>query len=202
VAGRRKGGADTRAEILVAARAEFSDKGYDAVSLRGVARAAGVDPALVHHYFTGGKEELFAAAMEFPVDPSVVLPRFLAGDLDTVGERLVRVIMEVWGSPAARMPILAVVRSAMTHERAATMLRGFVTKAIVGRIAARLDTPDAMVRANLMASQLVGLAMLRYVIRVEPLASLSEDEVVALIAPTIQRYATGVLTTAELRITS
>jgi AcrR family transcriptional regulator len=180
---------DTRGEILAAARDEFAAKGYDGASLRGIARVAGVDPALVHHYFAGGKDAVFAAAMDLPLDPSAV-PVMLAGDLDGLGERVMRFALSVWGRPEARTPALALLRAAMTHERAAAMLRGFVSHAVLGRVAAQVGTPDAKLRANLVASQVVGVVMLRYVVRVEPLASLSEDEVVSLVAPTLQRYLT------------
>jgi len=188
--GRRPGSADTRGEILVAARTEFATKGYDGATIRGIARAADVDPALVHHYF-GGKEQVFVAAMELPFDPSVMLPTILAQGVDGMGERLVRQFLAVWGDPDSRAPFLAMLRSATTSEPAAAMLRSFVSEALLRRVVAGLDVPDAELRASLAAAHLVGLALLRYVVRIPPLAAASEDEIVAIVAPTVQRYLTG-----------
>jgi AcrR family transcriptional regulator len=186
--GRRPGGPDTRGEILAAARAEFSRVGYDAATLRSIAAAAGVDPALIHHYF-GTKEQLFVAAMELPFEPATTLPEVLNGDPSRLGERFVRLFLSVWDDPVRRAPFVAMIRSAMSHERAATMLRGFVRTALLGRAAEHLDADP--LRIELAAGQLVGVVMMRYVLRLEPLASAGEDEVVALLAPTIQRYLVG-----------
>ena len=188
--GRRPGPVDTRGEVLAAAREAFGSKGYDATTVRGIARAAGVDPALVHHYF-GGKDGIFAAAMQLPLDPSDVVPQAVDGPLDELGERLVRLLLKVWGNEVTRAPLLALLRSATSSKRAAEMLRGFVSSALLGRVAAQLDAPDRELRVAAAASHLVGLALLRYVVRVEPLASATDDEVVALVAPTIQRYLTA-----------
>lgn len=185
--GRRPGAVDTRGEVLAAARAEFASKGYAGTTVRGIAREAGVDPALVHHYF-GGKDGVFAAAMELPLDFDVVLPSVLEGPPEALGERLVRLLMRVWGNEATRAPLLALVGSAISHEQAAEMLRGFVTSALLGRVAEHLELPDRDLRVTVAASHLIGLAMLRYVVKVEPLASATDDEVVALVAPTVQRY--------------
>jgi len=190
--GRRPGDSGTRAAILEAARASFAERGYDASTIRGIAGEAGVDPALVHHYF-GTKEGLFAASMALPMTPGDVLPGVLAGPLDDLGERLVRLFLAVWDEPAARRPLIAVIRSATSHALAATMMREFVEHALVGRIAARLDSHDAHLRASLVSSQMVGIALTRYVLRLEPLASSDHDEVVAAVAPTLQRYLTGSL---------
>jgi AcrR family transcriptional regulator len=180
---------DTRGEILTVARTSFATRGYTATTLRGIARAAGVDPALVHHYF-GGKEQLFVAAMELPFNPGVALPGMIAGDPDGLGERVVRFFLSVWEDPANRESFLALMRSAVSHEQAATMLREFVTSAFVGRVAAAVDVPDARIRVSAAAAQLIGMAMIRYIIRVEPIASASVEELVDLLAPTVQRYLT------------
>jgi AcrR family transcriptional regulator len=176
--------------LLLAAREEFAAKGYDGATVRGIAGRAGVDPALVHHYF-GTKEALFTNAMQFPVEPAKLIPEILADGVDQAGERLVRTLLRIWGNPATREPALALVRSAVTHEAAASMLRQFVSRALVRRVAAELDLPEAQLRVSLIASHIVGLALLRYVIRVEPLAGASDDDVVALVAPVLQRYLTG-----------
>lgn len=194
--GRRPGVSGSREAILAAARSSFADHGYDGTTIRGIARAAGVDPALVRHFF-GTKEELFAAALEFPFDPGVVLPSVLGGGLSGAGERLVRFLVTTLETPAGRAPFLAILRSAVRYERAATLLRGFVGREVVARVARQVTLPDPELRATLVGSQLVGLVMVRYVVRVEPLASADPETVVQAVAPTIQRYLTGDLTLAD-----
>ena len=188
--GRRPGDSGARDAIVGAARTSFATRGYDATSMRGIARDAAVDPALVHHYFDG-KPALFAAAMELPFDPSEMVPTVLAGPPDELGERLTRFFLSLWDTPANRQPMLALVRSAVSHDAAAGMLRGFVTEAILGRVARTVAADDADLRATLVGSQLIGLVMARYVVRVEPLASTDVDTVVRWVAPTVQRYLTA-----------
>lgn len=191
--GRRTGASGSKQAILDAARAAFAERGYDGATVRDIARRAGVDPALVHH-FHGTKEQLFAAAMQLPADPTVAIPALLAPGVAGLGERLVRFFLSVCEAGGERSPFLALLRGAASHQRSAAMLREFITRAVLGRIAASLDAPDAKLRATLAGSQLVGLAMVRYVVRVEPLASADHDTIVAAIAPTIQRYLTADLT--------
>jgi AcrR family transcriptional regulator len=181
---------DTRAEVLAAARAEFASKGYDGTTVRGIARAAGVDPALVHHFF-GGKDGVFAAVMQVPLNPAELMPAALGGPVEELGERLVRLLLRVWGEEETRAPMLALLRSATSNERAAEMLRGFVSHALLAQVVARLDGPDVDLRVAAAGAQLVGMALLRYVVGVEPLASATDDEVVALVAPVVQHYLTG-----------
>ncbi|MDV9174194.1 TetR family transcriptional regulator [Streptomyces sp. W16] len=183
--------ADTRDRILAAAREEFSERGYEKTSVRGIAKAAGVDSALVHHYF-GTKEQLFEAAVEVAFAPARNAPDAVAeGPMDGVGERLTRFIFGVWENPATRKPLLAVVRSAVNNEAAAAVLRRLVVSQMLSRVAAQLDLPDAELRAELAAAQLVGTAMLRYVIKVEPLASADPEQIIARIAPVVQGHLTG-----------
>ncbi|MEU0133885.1 TetR family transcriptional regulator [Streptomyces sp. NPDC006296] len=183
----RTGGPDARTRILEAARTEFAERGYDKTSVRGIAKAAGVDAALVHHYF-GTKDEVFAAAVEVSFEPALVIPSILSGPSEDVGERLARYFIGVWENPVSRAPLLAVIRSALTHEAAAKVLRGFVLRRLLERIAADLDVPDPTFRAELAASHMIGIAILRYVVRTEPLASADPEEIVAMVAPTLQRY--------------
>lgn len=178
-----------RERILEAARTQFAERGYDKTSVRGIAKAAGVDPALVHHYF-GTKDEVFAAAIEVSFEPATALPLIVGGPREAIGERLARFFLSVWENPATRAPLLAVVRSALTHEAAAKVLRGFVLRRLLERIAADLDVPDPKLRAELAASHMIGIAILRYVIQVEPLASADPEEIVAQVSPTLQRYLT------------
>lgn len=183
-------GTGTRETILAAARAVFGERGYDGATMRGIAAAAGVDAALLHHYH-GTKEQLFVAAMSLPVDPGTVIPQVLAAGPDGVGERLVRTFLGIWDAPGHPSPFIALVRSAVSNERAAGMVRQFITRVVIHRIVAGLDVDDPELRATLVGSQMIGLAMARYVLRLEPLASASTEQVVDAVAPTVQRYLTG-----------
>jgi AcrR family transcriptional regulator len=188
--GRRPGRSGTRDAILVAARESFTASGYDQASIRDIARRAGVDPALVHHYF-GTKQELFTEAVELPVDLVAVVEAFVRGDRDRIGERIVGLMLSVWDSRTDRSPLIALIRSAVTSEDAARMLREFMVSVLFVRLAEALRAPDAPLRASLAASQMMGLLIARYVVRVEPLASAPAAQLVAAIGPNIQRYLTG-----------
>ncbi|GAA1525401.1 hypothetical protein GCM10009678_03420 [Actinomadura kijaniata] len=183
--GRRPGPTETREEILAAARGLFAEKGYDGASLRAIARAAGVDPALVHHFY-GSKEGVFIAAMRFPIDPAELMPVVMSAPREELGETMVRVFLRIWDDPEGRAPILAMLRSAMTNEKAAAMMREFVSSALFARASELRGIP--LERVDAAVGQMIGVAMLRYVLRVEPIASLSEDELVELLGPTLQRY--------------
>jgi len=176
--------------VLDAARRAFAARGYQAASLRTIAADAGVDPGMVRHFF-GSKAGLFQAAMELPIDFEHVVPALLAEGMDGIGERLVRFFLSVFESATDRSPFVTLIRSAVSHEESARMFREFMTEQLVGRIAAALGRPDARLRATFVGSQMAGLVLLRYVIRVEPLASADPETVVAAVAPTIQRYLTG-----------
>jgi AcrR family transcriptional regulator len=188
--GRRPGASGTREAILDAARRAFAEHGYQRATVRGVAELAGVDPALVHHYF-GTKQALFVAAVRLPVNPVEQLSAVLADDPERVGERMIGVFLSVWDQSANNSPMLALVRSAVGDEQAAAMLREFITEEVLGRIAEELGSPDARLRATLAGSQLIGLMMARYIIRVEPLASAPAAQLAAAVGPTLQRYLTG-----------
>lgn len=185
-------GADRRQAILDAAREQFAEKGYAAASVRAIARVADVDPALVHHYF-GSKEKVFVAAMELPFDPADRLSVALEGDLDDLAERLTRMFLGMWADPMFRTPMLGLVRSAFTSEQGATMLREFVGEALLGRVAQAASTagPVDPLRVQAAAGQLVGVVILRYVVRLEPLASASDEDLVALVAPVVHRHLYG-----------
>ena len=186
--GRRPGTSSSREEILAAARSRFATDGYDGATIRGIAASAGVDPGLVRHYF-GSKEHLFVESMEFPVDPAVMVKQLIGPGLDGAGERLVRFFLETWDAPDT--PFVALLRSVTTNEQAAEMLRQFLTREVVGRVAASLDLDRPELRASLAASHLVGLAFVRYVVRLEPVASADRETLVAQVGPTIQRYFTA-----------
>jgi AcrR family transcriptional regulator len=188
--GRRPGKSVTRESILEAARGAFAQAGYDRATIREIAAAAGVDPALVHHYFRD-KEALFVAAMELPFDPDMILAALTDGEPERTGERVASLLLLLWDNTETRNPLIALVRSAVSHEDAARMLREFLAAAIFTRVAKELGMPDARLRASLVVSQIIGLVIARYIVRVEPLASVPRATLVAAIAPTIQRYLTG-----------
>lgn len=194
--GRRPGNPDTREAILTAARQSFGERGFDQASVRAIAAAAGVDPALVHHYF-GTKDNLFLAAMNAPVDPAELLPQAFAGGREEVGQRLVRLVLGVWDSPAG-VAALALLRSALSNDWTARLMREFVTTQIVRRVLGQLDLDPAELplRTALVVSQMAGLLVTRYVLRLAPLSTMAADEVAAAVGPTIQRYLTGTVTTA------
>ncbi|WP_412749414.1 TetR family transcriptional regulator [Krasilnikovia sp. M28-CT-15] len=191
--GRRPGNQDTRQSILDAARAAFAERGFDQASIRSIAGDAGVDPALVHHYF-GTKEKLFLAAMNSPINPAELVPQALAGPREQAGERLVRLVLSVWDSPAGGAAV-ALLRSAMSNDWTARLMREFVVTQILRRAVVELglDPAQAPLRAALVATQIAGLAAVRYVLKVEPVASAPAEELVAAIGPTVQRYLTGEL---------
>jgi AcrR family transcriptional regulator len=190
--GRRPGDSGTREAILSAAKEAFGTKGYGATSLRSVARTAGVDPALVTHFF-GSKSGLFTAALELPIDPGVLVPALLAGGVDGLGERIIRTLLGVWDSTPGQGPMLAMLRSAVSHEDSATMLRGLLSRVLLRPLALRAGGDDPDLRAALLASQIVGLAITRYVLKLEPVASATADELAPLYGPTLQRYLTEAL---------
>ena len=189
--GRRPGAPDTRAAILASARSAFAANGYAGTSVRSVAAAAGVDAALVHHYF-GTKDDLFIAALELKVDPRVVMPTVAEGGIDGAGERLMRLFVSVWDDEETRLPLLALLRGILDPGGQQLVRDGFF-RMVLGPLADGLGIPEPERRMQLVASQLVGLVVFRYVLEVEPLASAPAEELVATYAPTLQRYLSGPL---------
>ncbi|RNL62256.1 TetR/AcrR family transcriptional regulator [Nocardioides marmoriginsengisoli] len=187
--GRRPGSPDTRAAILESARTLFAARGFAATSLRSIASAAGVDPALVHHYF-GGKDDLFVAALSLPIDPRAVFAQFAAGEVEDAGERLVRGFLSVWDDPELQPSMVGFARG-LIEPSATEMIRHGFLRVVIWPLGDALGIDEPGRRMPLVASQMIGLVMLRYLIAVEPLASMPPDDVVAIYAPTIQRYLTG-----------
>src|SRR5919112_2549214 len=189
--GRRPGAPDTRATILDAARTAFAQKGFAGTTIRAVATAAGVDAALVHHYF-GTKDDLFLAAMELPVDPRGVIGPALVGGVDGAGERLLRAFLSMWDDPEISPSLVGIVRSALQPGGERLLAQGLVPVVLlpVGQ-ALGLDRPE--LRMPLVISQAVGLIVTRYLIRLEPIASMSGETVVATYGPVIQHYLAGEL---------
>ena len=199
--GRRAGESRTREAILEAARRRFGEQGYDGATIRGIAADAGVNPALVHHFY-GTKERLFAAAMRLPVVPSEMLALMLGAERDRLGgdfeghlgEVLIGALLRAWDMVDVRTAFLGLMRSAATSEQGAAMLKEFVTSTILAslsQVAGLGDGPEASYRVTLVASQIIGLGFARYVLGLEPIASSSAPDLIAAIGPTIQRYLTG-----------
>jgi AcrR family transcriptional regulator len=189
--GRRPAGEDTRAVLLDAARVEFTERGFDGATVRAIAARAGMDPAMVNHWF-GGKDGLFVAALQLPVNPEQIVHQVLDGDPGQAAERILRTFLSVWDTNGGGA-LTALVRSVASHEAAARLMREFVSRVIFGRIVSRVASDQLELRTALCGTQMVGLAMIRYVIRLEPLASADPDTVIAAIAPNLQRYLTGPL---------
>jgi len=188
--GRRRGSADSRAEIIAAAGREFIERGYDGASIRGIGRRAGVDAALVHHYFAD-KAELFAESVQAPIRPDRLVAEILQGPRDEVGATLIRTLLNTIEQGKTRDRVIGLIRTALGHDFAATMLRQFLFREVFHRIADGLGVADGELRATLVASQVVGLMVVRYGVKAEPLASASIDEVVRRVGPVIQWHLIG-----------
>jgi AcrR family transcriptional regulator len=188
--GRRRGESGTREAILAAAKQAFNTTGYDATSVRAVARSAGVDPSLVLHFF-GSKAGLFEAALELPLEPAAIVELLLAEGVDVLGEAIVRTFLGIWDATPGQGPMLAMLRGAVSHEDSAAMLRELLLRVILRPLVDGTGSSDPALRASLLASQVVGLAMTRYVLRFEPIASATADELAPVVGATLQRYLTG-----------
>ncbi|MFD5824465.1 TetR/AcrR family transcriptional regulator [Lentzea sp. NPDC060358] len=188
--GRRAAGEDTRAALVAAAREVFVEKGYDGATVRAIAARAGVDAAMVNHWFDG-KEGLFAqSVLQLPFDPSEILKRLLDGPADEAGERIVRTFVTVWDATGGGT-FAALIRSVTSQPEVANALKSFFVNAIFKNVLAEFGAQQRELRASLCATQMVGLGIVRYVVRFEPLASVDVDTVVRTIGPNLQRYLTG-----------
>jgi AcrR family transcriptional regulator len=187
--GRRAGSPDTRNAVLEAARRKFAEGGYTRTTIRAIAADAGVDPALVVHFF-GSKEALFRAVIEWPFDPEVLLERLAAPGPDSLGRRLAQGFLEFWASEETGPRLQAVFRSAVTHEEGAALIRQFLTEVLYDRVARIIGVGSdrARLRIDLALGQLLGVAVLRHILRIEPIASAPIDELVDQLAPTLDAY--------------
>lgn len=188
--GRRPGASGSREAILDAARTLFAEHGYSATSMRAIGTAAGVDAALIVHFF-GSKARLLREAIEWPFDPVEAAERVYAKGRRNVGEELARLVVETWEREGDRSAIMTLLRAATVEPSAAEMLREFMQDELAPPLFQRLNPDQPELRAGLATAQIVGLGMARYVLRLEPLASMTSDEVIAWVAPTLQRYLTG-----------
>src|SRR3954454_24665021 len=183
--GRRPGPTQTREAIAAAARTQFAEVGYDRATIRGIAQAAGVDPALVIR-FHGSKEALFREVMDLPPEAAQALTRLAEGPHETVGRRFAETIVALLDNPATRPIVVGRIRSASSHPHAAALVRETVTRDLTA-VARSLTDDHPEKRAVLAGSAGVGLALARHIVHVEPLASMAAGEVVELMAPTFQR---------------
>jgi AcrR family transcriptional regulator len=188
--GRRQGEPVSREVVLAAAKSRFATEGYEKTTLRAIARDAHVDPSMVLYLF-GSKEELFRESLRLIMDPDVLVAALTDSDGD-IGTRMVRTYLRIWETPDTAGSMRAMLQSATSNPDAHEAFRGFMQSYVLPAVSEVLGGGEqARLRAMLAGSQLVGVAMLRYVMEVPPLATLSGDEVVRLIAPTLTRYLTA-----------
>lgn len=188
--GRRPGGADTRATLVAAAREVFIESGYDGATVRAIARRAGVDAAMVNHWF-GGKEALFAeAVLRLPFNPQQLIAGLMDGDHADLGERIARTFLANWDAQEGGV-FAALIRSVASHERVGQAMRDFFVHQVFAQVVSKVADDRPMLRANLVASQLIGMGVVRYVARFEPLSTTEAEVVARAVGPTLQRYLTG-----------
>jgi AcrR family transcriptional regulator len=188
--GRPRGQSDTREKILLSARELFARNGFDRTSVRSIASAAGVDAALVHHYF-GTKQQLFAAAIHIPIDPMQVLGPMRETPVAELGWKLPALLLPLWDSELGS-GFIATLRSLLAGEDV-SLVRSFLQEVISVEVGRRVDEPpgSGRVRVQFVASQLVGVVMARYILELEPFASLPIEQIAETIAPNLQHYLTG-----------
>jgi AcrR family transcriptional regulator len=189
-AGRPPGTSDTRERILSSARELFARNGIDKTSIRAVAAAAGVDPALVHHYY-GTKQQLFAAAIHIQIDPMEVIRPLRETPVEEIGLKLPSLLLPLWDSELGS-GFIATLRSLLAGSDV-SLVRTFLQEVIAVEVGSRVDNPpgSGMIRVQFVASQLVGVVMARYILELQPFASLPVQQIAETIAPNLQRYLTG-----------
>jgi AcrR family transcriptional regulator len=187
--GRWRSGAESKQRVLQVARELFGQNGYSGTTVRAIATAADVDPAMVFYFF-GTKQGLFSAVVDMSPAVPPAIESIFAGGLDTIGERIVRTLVENLDK-SDRTPLVMLTRSAPTDPRSEALLREFIDREITGRLTALLDTPDAALRAGMVNVQILGLAVARYIVRIEPIASASVDELATSFGPLVQHCLTG-----------
>jgi AcrR family transcriptional regulator len=190
--GRPPGPSDSRDRILSSARNLFARNGIDKTSIRAIAKDAGVDPALVHHYF-GTKTQLFAAAIHIPIDPMQVIGPLREVPVDQLGHVLPQILLQLWDSELGK-GFIATLRSILAGSEA-SLIRSFLQEVIAVEVGNRVDNPpgSGRLRVQYVASQLVGVVMARYILELEPFKSLPVEQIAETIAPNLQRYLTGQL---------
>ena len=188
--GRRPGGQPTRQEIVESARAIFATKGFRGATVRAIAEAADVDPALVHHYF-GTKEQLFAATLEFPQQALDRVIPTLTGPAEGLGERLTRAYLELWEDPETRSQMVIAMRTALSSDDAMARARPLIVDLLGQATTSGVPEPDPEKRFALAMAHLVGVAAVRHLSKVPPLRDMPLEELIARTAPAIQLDLTG-----------
>lgn len=189
--GRRPGDPEiTKQSILDAAKAKFGEVGFDRATIRSIAAAADVDPALVHHYF-GTKQDLFSAAHELPMNPSTVIETVAGLPPEERGEAIARLYLTVLAAPGSAA--LSLLRAAATHESAARMMSEYIDAMLLGNAELISDEPDARLRVSLVGSHMIGVAYARVIVGLPEIATADVDELVAILGPVINRYLSGPL---------
>lgn len=188
--GRRRGKADTRGEILTAARSQFAAHGFAGATIRGIATEAKVDPALVHHYY-GTKRQLFIETLQLPFDPAEVAAAAVEGGSEEAGRRLVRMLLEVWATEHGQAMMQSLLRSALVDADLYGVFREFMLESVVQPVVAEVAPDRVALRATLLVTQIMGLAIVRHVTHLEPLASADPETVAAAVGPALQRYLVG-----------
>jgi len=179
-------GAEARGVVLDAARGVFASRGYARTTMKGIAAAAGVAPEVVRRYYRS-KGDLFSAAMRLPTDPRAAVPALLAPGLEGLGDRMVRFMLLTLDDPEVRADLLALLRAGGSAYSGSRSLQEFIEATVIDRVVSAMGVPDARMRASLISSTLIGVAVTRYLVRLEPLASASDDQVVRMVGPMIQR---------------
>lgn len=179
-----------RQQIVAAAADEFAAHGYDGTTMRGIAARAGVDPALLHHYF-GTKSDLFVETVGVPLRPDLALPTILSGPREQIGEEIVRYLLTTLEDASVRKRAVMLLRAGIGNKLTTPLFAGFLQREVVGKVAAALEVPDADLRASLVASQVAGLIVARYVLQLPGIATAELEELVARMGPNVQRYLTG-----------
>jgi AcrR family transcriptional regulator len=185
--GRRPGGGNSREAIAAAARARFAELGYDRTTIRGVAGSAGVDPALVMHFY-GSKQRLFIETMQLPFDAPALAEELAAGDRATVGRRVIEYLLAAWDQPHTRALFVGRARASASEPEAAKLLREQITRELIGPLARRLGADRPELRAALVSTQLIGWVFARWILEVEALKPLDAGEAARVLGPTLQRY--------------
>jgi AcrR family transcriptional regulator len=170
--------------LLETAANRFAEAGYDKTSVRDIAAVAGVDPALIRHYF-GSKAGLFRATMGWPFDPAQIAAHITAGERSGLAERLTGFFFDAWEQPQSRAALMAILRGAATHDESAALVRQFISGQLYPLIAEAVLDPDGELRVDLAMAQLLGIALLRHIIKVEPIASRPADDLKTRVAPVI-----------------
>ncbi|MEX0426994.1 TetR family transcriptional regulator [Nocardioides sp. DS6] len=199
--GRRRGHPETRLEILQAARSLFAERGFAGTSVRAVASAAGVDVALVYHYFES-KDGLSRAALELPIDPTALVAHIVAHGTDEAPRRLAETFLEVWDSPETGPAMVGFLRRVLADEKSSVLVRDFVSATLLrnaaGQLLSDVDPDEARERMALVVSQMLGVVVLRKVLRVEPIASMPADRLAGALTATVARYLRGEVFDLEL----